>query len=101
MLEIVSLPEKNSTKFTFSGDLSVAQSAELQQELLKAGETAPQIILHVHRVDNMDLSFLQLLFSWGREMKKSGKNLIFDFRLGEEFQRIYEQSGFAQAFARL
>ncbi len=101
MLEIESLPDKKSTKVLFSGDLSVSQSAELQQQLLNTGEETPNIEIHVNRVDNMDLSFLQLLYSWARGMKKSGKNLIFDFRLGEEFQRIYEQSGFKEAFARL
>ncbi len=101
MLEIDTIPEKKSTRLTFSGDLSVAEAAEIQQQLLKARWKTENFEIVVDQVENIDLSFLQLLLAWSKAQKQSGKNLIFDFRLGEEFQRIFEESGFKEAFDRL
>jgi anti-anti-sigma factor len=101
MLEIETLLKDGTTRFTFSGDLGVATAAEMQQQLLKAQPETPHLEIKTNRVENMDLSFLQLLLSWAKEMKQSGKSLIFDFRLDKEFKRIFEESGFKEAFDQL
>ncbi len=92
--------KNDKSTLIFSGDLSVAKAAELQQQL-KAATTVSHVQVKVAEVDNMDLSFLQLLLSWAQSMKKSGKKLTFDFQLGEEFTRIFEESGFRAAFGEL
>jgi anti-anti-sigma regulatory factor len=101
MLETELLSDKNSTRVTFSGDLSVAGAADLQQQLLKTSWETAGVKIIVENVENMDLSFLQLLFAWSKTLKSSGKNLNFDFRLGDEFQRIVEESGFGEVFDQL
>ncbi len=101
MLEIDTIPERKSTRLTFSGNLSVAEVAELQQQLLKTPWETETLEIVVDRVENVDLSFLQLAFAWAKTLKQSGKNLIFDFRLEGEFQRIFEESGFAKAFHQI
>ncbi len=101
MLEIEIFPENNRARLTFTGDLSVAKTAEMQQQLLKAGLKVKNLEIVTDQVENLDLSFLQLLFSWAKEMKQSGKNLIFEFRMDEEFNRIFNESGFKEAFDQL
>lgn len=93
--------KKGKSAMVFSGDLSVGRAAELQQQLLKASTTTPHVHVKVAEVDNLDLSFLQLLLSWAQSMKQSGKKLTFDFQLDEEFARIFEESGFRTAFGEL
>jgi len=101
MLEIEEFTEHDKSSLLFSGELSVANVSELQQQLLKAASKALYVDVKVANVENMDLSFLQLLLAWAQSMKQSGKNLIFDFQLEEEFVRIFDESGFRQAFSQL
>ncbi len=101
MLEIEEFTEHDKSSLLFSGELSVANVSELQQQLLKAASKALYVDVKVANVENMDLSFLQLLLAWAQNMKQSGKNLIFDFQLEEEFVRIFDESGFRQAFSQL
>ncbi len=100
MLEIEEFTEHDKSSLLFSGELSVANVSELQQQLLKAASKALYVDVKVANVENMDLSFLQLLLAWAQNMKQSGKNLIFDFQLEEEFVRIFDESGFRQAFSQ-
>ena len=101
MLEIVKISDQDTARFLFSGDLSVAIATELQQQLLKVNLDVSRLEIMVQNVENIDLSFLQLLFSWAQSMSQSGKKLIFDFRLGEEFDRIFDESGFKEVFDQL
>ncbi|HFB62005.1 MAG TPA: STAS domain-containing protein [Bacteroidetes bacterium] len=101
MLKTETLSKKDTIRFTFSGDLGVAAAAELQQQLLKTETKTPRLEIKTERIENMDLSFLQLLLSWAKEKKQSGKSLTFDFRMDEEFKRIFEESGFKEAFDQL
>ena len=93
--------KNDKSALVFSGDLSVARAAELQQQLLKAAPTVSHMHVKVAEVENMDLSFLQLLLSWAQSMKQSKKKITFDFQLDEEFARIFEESGFRAAFGEL
>ncbi len=101
MLEIEEFTEHDKSTLMFSGELSVANVSALQQQLLKAASKVSYIDVKVTNVENMDLSFLQLLLAWAQSMKQSGKNLIFDFQLDQEFERIFDESGFRQAFSQL
>lgn len=101
MLEIEEFTERDKSSLLFSGELSVAKVSALQQQLLKAASKVSHVEVKVANVENMDLSFLQLLYAWAQSMKQSGKNLIFDFQLDQEFMRIFDESGFRQAFSQL
>jgi len=101
MLEIEEFTKQDKLSLLFSGDLSVASASEHQQQLLKAASKISYVHVKVANVENMDLSFLQLLFAWAQSMKRSGKNLTFDFLLGQEFERIFDESGFRQVFSQL
>jgi anti-anti-sigma factor len=101
MIKIDTLENKNTTRIVFSGNLSVANAAEMHEQLRKFEWQTPEISIQTKEVENMDLSFLQLLFSFAKEMKNSGKKLIFDFRFGEEMERIFKESGFQQAFEKI
>ncbi len=101
MLEIEEFTEPNRSSLLFSGDLNVAYASELQQQLLKAASRVFLVDVKVDNVDNMDLSFLQLLLAWAKSVKQSGKNLTFDFHLEQELERIFDESGFRQAFTQL
>jgi anti-anti-sigma factor len=100
MLEIEEFTEHDKSTMLFSGELSVANGSALQQQLLKAASKVLHVDVKVTNVENMDLSFLQLLLAWAQSMKQSGKNLIFDFQLDQEFVRIFDESGFRQAFSQ-
>jgi len=101
MLEIEEFTEHDKSSLLFSGELSVAKVSVLQQQLLKAASKVSHVEVKVANVESMDLSFLQLLYVWAQSMKQSGKNLIFDFQLDQEFVRIFDESGFRQRFSQL
>ncbi len=101
MLEIEEFTEPNRSSLLFSGDLDVAHATELQQQLLSAASRVLFVDVKVADVENMDLSFLQLLFAWAQSVKQTGKNLTFDFQLEQELERIFDESGFRQVFAQL
>ncbi len=101
MLEIEEFTEPKTSFLMFSGDLNVVQASKLQQQLLSAASRALFVDVKVANVENMDLSFLQLLLAWAQSVKQTGKKLTFDFQLEQELERIFDESGFRQVFAQL
>ncbi len=101
MLEIEEFTEPKTSFLMFSGDLNVVQASKLQQQLLSAASRALFVDVKVANVENMDLSFLQLLLAWALSVKQTGKKLTFDFQLEQELERIFDESGFRQVFAQL
>jgi len=100
-MEIQTAENEKITRILFSGDLSIAQATEMYDQLRKFEWQMPEISIQTQAVENMDLSFLQLIYSFAREMKHSGKKLIFEFQFEEEIERIFEESGFRQAFEKI
>ncbi len=60
-----------------------------------------KIVVIQQDTDNLDISFLQLLFAWMKRMKSKGKELEFEHQLNEEYAKIVEESGFINAIDNL
>jgi anti-anti-sigma regulatory factor len=85
----------------FSGDLGISSIQETYQVLQKLELSFPVYKCFVTDVDSIDLSFLQMLFAFGKKLKDSGKEISFEFTLDEEYQRIFHRSGLEDAFDKL
>ncbi len=101
MPKIVSGQEGDSTVIEFSGNLNVKNSSQIKDLLLTLNPKTKKIIVIQQDTDNLDISFLQLLFSWMKKMKNEGKELEFEHHLNKEYSKIVEESGFINAIENL
>jgi ABC-type transporter Mla MlaB component len=86
-------------KLTFTGDLSVSTIAEVYEQLKGVSRTAGQYHLAIHDIENLDLSFFQLLYAFLLEVKEARVNLEWD--LPEESLHIMKETGMQTVFDEL
>lgn len=90
--------EKNAggVRLTFSGDLSVVEIGQIYEQLKTVKREAGQYHVVVNKVENLDLSFFQLLYAFLMEVKKGEIHLTWD--LPDESERIMAESGLQSIF---
>lgn len=88
---------KKKLKKTFSGDLSVKSAHNLQQELLKMLENDRTLEVRIDNPENVDLSFLQLLFAFEKE---AGDRLKLHFKVSDEISELLAKAGFGAPYIR-
>lgn len=93
--------DNNRIVLTFSGFLDVSQMEGVKQELQNAHITKEQVLLSIKDVDNIDLSFLQLVHAFLLKLKKDGKKFTFQWDVEEEYFRLVEESGFIADFNKI
>ena len=93
--------DENRIVITFLGFLDVSQMGVVKQELQNAHITKEHVLLSVKDVDNIDLSFLQLVHAFLLKLKKNGKEFTFQWNVEEEYFRLVEESGFIADFNKI
>lgn len=87
--------------YNFYGSLGISSVREMYQELKKSDLSFSTCKCRVSDVDNIDLSFFQLIYAFGKKLKGLGIKVSYDFILDEEYQRIFQRSGLEDAFGKL
>jgi len=86
--------EKNSTRLSFDGELTVAHATVLKREIVESLQTGDNIELDIDQATKVDLSFLQLICSAHRTMCKDGKVLTLKKPFDPLFLQAIQEAGF-------
>jgi len=84
---------KNETLITLEGDLSLANSSELQKELLEALKLQPVNEIIGNNITNVDISTIQLLIASRKYAETQSKELRINLELPENLTELLETTG--------
>ncbi len=101
MSEIITEVKDDVEHIIFSGNLDIRNSIEIQKQMLNFKPRTNKVHVILKNTDNIDLSFLQLLYSFLKMLKKQDYVPIFSHELEDEYKKIIEESGFFYAFDQL
>ena len=101
MLEVTIDSEHQLMNIIFSGFLDVSKIESLYGEVLGSRITKDEVVIVIKEVDNIDLSFLQLLHAFLFKLKKDHKTFSFQWDVEPEYFKLVEESGFIADFNRI
>jgi len=101
MVEVALDSENNLMNITFTGFLDVSKIETLYGELLGSRITKDNVVIIIREVDNIDLSFLQLLHAFLLKLKKDNKTFSFQWDVDPEYFKLVEESGFISDFNKI
>lgn len=77
-----------------STTMTVRTAAQFQNELLSALDSAPEVVLNIAAVDEVDLSFIQTLYAAREDAERNGKLLRLAAPANETVRALLERGGF-------
>ncbi|RLD90677.1 MAG: hypothetical protein DRJ09_03535 [Bacteroidetes bacterium] len=101
MVEVTIDSEHQLMNVIFSGFLDVSKIESTYGELLSSHITKDEIVIVIKEVDNIDLSFLQLLHAFLLKLKKDNKTFSFQWDVEPEYFKLVEESGFIADFNKI
>lgn len=88
--------DDGSNVITLSGNLTISNSKKIQQSLIEAFKPLKNISIEINEVENIDLSFIQLIYTLSVESKNFGKNINITSKLNEDLRLLIENAGFSE-----
>jgi len=87
--------DKQNSKLTIrlTGALTIQNALAIKEVLLKSLNEAESILLIYEKVEEFDLSYLQLLISLYKSAKALGKTITINKQLPESFIQCMKDSG--------
>ncbi len=82
------------TDITLSGQLTINVIIKLVDEIKDLLKNASNVNIHVKEVENMDLTFIQMLFAIKNSGKKENFKVKVDMDLSEELTLLIKNAGF-------
>lgn len=82
---------------TLAGDAAIQHAAELHRALVAALQRERTVRLDITRVEQLDLSCLQLLCAAHHSALSAKKCLSFDQQIPERFSELLRSSGFGRS----
>jgi len=98
MLEVKVEDNHSSLNLIITGDVSVSHIGELYADLLNVPLDASRYLLQITKVENLDLSFFQLLFAFVRRIRANDSQVTVKWDLEDEYVRILKESGIQDVF---
>ena len=95
-ISVVPSGDKDSKGVTvlLNGDLTLQNSEDIKQELSSIVGKYLKITIKSDNIENIDLSYIQLLFSIYFYQKKLSINVDIDMKLNDELESLVKHSGF-------
>ncbi len=84
--------KETETQLNFSGDLTLNNVEAIKKDIISLIKDATKIKVEIRKVTNIDLSFIQLLYSMKKQFKE---NITFDIELPETLKSMMENAGFS------
>jgi anti-anti-sigma regulatory factor len=83
-------------RIVFSGGLVIENVAVVKEKVDWFCSTLneKQIVIQIHEVSALDLSFVQLLVVFCNHLEKLGVHFSFDWKVDKEQQLLLKQTGF-------
>jgi len=82
-----------SVDVIFKEELTIYSIEKIKEDFSKAFTKYNNIKITLKDVTNIDLSFLQFMYSIQKSAKKNNKTLSFDIKISEEIQLLINNSG--------
>lgn len=95
-MELTQLDEGNRRALRIAGKCTVEHAADLRSGLLEAVESGKELVLDIAAVEDVDVTFLQLLLSTALTLERDGRKLARAGALSQEVQSAVRISGFDQ-----
>lgn len=92
---------KKSTKkatVLHEGDLTINNTQKIKKEMLSVMNKFKNINIIVKNVDDLDLSYIQLLYSFYKTALDKRKTVALDMELPDDIKMIVRNSGFDSVF---
>ncbi len=93
--------DESEIRCAFSGNLGVLESLSVYNEIKNLDLSYQNFHIIVKDVENLNLSFFQLLYVFIQKLISLDKKVSFEFLLDDEYQRIFLRSGLQRAFDKL
>ncbi len=84
---------KKKDRLTLGGRLTVERAAEIKALLLSALEDSPSLRLHLEGVEEIDLSFLQLLMAARRSSEARGGSVLLAGPSDQPYRQAVDRAG--------
>ena len=101
MVDVSLDSDNNLLNIIFTGFLDVSKIETLYGELLGSRITKDKVVIIIRDVDNIDLSFLQLLHAFLFKLRKDNKTFSFQWDVEPEYFKLVEESGFIADFNKI
>jgi hypothetical protein len=100
--KIKTLPSKNKkekkAEIVLENELTIFTLEPLQHDLLKALDEYDEIKIKLKNIENIDLSFIQYLFSLQTFAAAKSKNLSFTAEFSDEIKSLLVNTGLLRLF---
>lgn len=81
-------------KVRLHGELSVQNMVDLKDQLIHLLETYKELDIVVEKVDNFDISCIQIFYALSRSASHLDKRVTYHINLPKEISSVIEHSGF-------
>jgi len=88
---------KGEIDITLSGQLTINSIVKLVAEMKPLLKNASNVKIHVKEVENIDLTFIQMLFAIKNSGKKDNYKINVSMDLSEELTLLIDNAGFHSA----
>jgi ABC-type transporter Mla MlaB component len=86
--------ETNTQRIVLKGDLSIRNAVNIKKKIRATKLTKENVKIQIIDVDNVDLTFIQLLISLKNSLIELGKNVEISSELPENAELLIRNSGF-------
>ncbi len=86
--------EENKARMTIRKELTIYTVLEIKDNFLNAIEKYDELDVHIQKVENIDLSFIQLIESLRKTAEEYGKTISVSAELTDETRDLVENTGF-------
>jgi len=89
---------ESKVNITFRNELTIFSIEDIKDKVVNAVTTNDQIDFVLKDVKNMDLSFIQLIYSIKLTAKKYNKKVSFNISLSDDLMNLFINSGLGKLF---
>ncbi|HYC87440.1 MAG TPA: STAS domain-containing protein [Chryseosolibacter sp.] len=76
------------------GDLTIAQAGQIANKLKEMLKKDESLRVTIQNVTSMDLTFIQLLYSFTKTCRQQNKKVLLDIKLNPDLELLLSKCGF-------
>jgi len=86
--------EEKKARMSISKELTIYTVFEIQEAFMKAIDRYNELDIHIRKVENIDLSFVQLIESLRKTAEEYEKHISISADMADETRTLVENTGF-------
>ena len=92
--------EDKRVKIILENDLTIYSIEDFREKLIETYKKYDKIDLKLKNVNNIDLTFIQLLQAFRADAKKLNKSVSFDFNFPEDLELLLDNADLNKVFEK-